>query len=316
MNILSDESNTKTNIILSTCANCGKEGSDITNTCNKCNSVKYCNAACKKKHRHKHKKECDRRVAELHDEKLFKQPPPEEDCPICFMQLPHLGSGTTYMNCCGLVICCGCIHAFQSRMTSKKDDVCPFCRTPAPESQKEMIKRFEKRMELKDAQATYQIGSYYARGLFGLPQKQAKAFELLHRAGELGFAQAYYILGQVYEKGTMGVVRDEKKAIYYWELAAMSGSSRARHNLAVEEWAAGNMDRALKHYMIAARGGESKSLEAIQELFMNGHATKDDYAKALSSYQAYLDVIKSDQRDEAAAYRDEAAKFSDENKYY
>ena len=45
------------------CANCGKEGSDVTNTCNKCKSVKYCNAACKKKHRHKHKKACERYVA-------------------------------------------------------------------------------------------------------------------------------------------------------------------------------------------------------------------------------------------------------------
>ena len=37
------------------CANCGKEGSDL-NICNKCKSIKYCNAACKKKHRSKHKK--------------------------------------------------------------------------------------------------------------------------------------------------------------------------------------------------------------------------------------------------------------------
>ena len=83
MNI-SDDTNTKTNITSSgnTCANCGKEGSDVLNTCNKCNAVKYCNAACKKKHRKKHKKACERRVAELYDEKLFKQPPPEEDCSI------------------------------------------------------------------------------------------------------------------------------------------------------------------------------------------------------------------------------------------
>ena len=54
--------------VTSTCANCGKEGnSDDMNTCNKCKSVKYCNAACKKKHRSKHKKACERRVAELHD---------------------------------------------------------------------------------------------------------------------------------------------------------------------------------------------------------------------------------------------------------
>ena len=61
------------------CANCGKEGSGVNNTCNKCKAVKYCNAACKKKHRHKHKEECEKivkRAAEmqavLHDEKLFK----------------------------------------------------------------------------------------------------------------------------------------------------------------------------------------------------------------------------------------------------
>jgi len=30
----------ETNILV--CANCGKEGSDVTNTCNKCNSVMYC----------------------------------------------------------------------------------------------------------------------------------------------------------------------------------------------------------------------------------------------------------------------------------
>ena len=87
------------------CANCGKEGSTVTNTCNKCKMVMYCNASCKKKHRHKHKKDCEdhqRLVAEhaakLHDEKLFKQPPTlEEDCPICFLRIPSLSSGSTYM---------------------------------------------------------------------------------------------------------------------------------------------------------------------------------------------------------------------------
>ena len=36
-------------------------------------------------------------------------------------------------------------------------------------------------------------------------------------------------------------------------------------------------------------------------MYKNGHATKDDYAKALRAHQAYLDEIRSDQRDEAAA---------------
>ena len=51
----------KDNEVSDTCANCGKESnSSDMNTCNKCKSVKYCNAACKKKHRQKHKKQCER----------------------------------------------------------------------------------------------------------------------------------------------------------------------------------------------------------------------------------------------------------------
>ena len=98
---------------VSICANCGKEGSDVTNTCNKCKQVKYCNAICKKVHKKKHKKQCDEhlrlaaeRATELHDEKLFKQPPPAEDCPICFLRIPSLHpTGSTYYSCCGKVIC-------------------------------------------------------------------------------------------------------------------------------------------------------------------------------------------------------------------
>ena len=62
---------------VSTCANCGKEGSNL-NICNKCKAVKYCNVACKKKHRSKHKKQCEKSVAELHDKALFREPPPEQ----------------------------------------------------------------------------------------------------------------------------------------------------------------------------------------------------------------------------------------------
>ena len=53
--------------------------------------------------------------------------------------------------------------------------------------------------------------------------------------------------------------------------------------------------------MIAAGDGDDNSLKEIQELYTNGHATKDDYAKALRAYQAYLAEIKSTQRDAAAA---------------
>ena len=293
-NIL-DESNTKT------CANCGKEGNDITNTCSKCKSVKYCNAACKKKHRHKHKKDCDRRVAELHDEKLFKVPPPREDCPICFLQMPCRISAWMYMSCCGKDICCGCIHASKAR-DKKRASLCPFCRAPMHTTDEEMLKRFEKRMELNDAAAINQVGCFYHAGMYdGLQQNRAKAFELWHRAEELGYSVAYFNIGINYENGR-GVEVDVKKAIYYYELAAIRGDIYARYNLGQVEWSADNMDRALKHYMIAVRGGHAKSLNRIQLFYTKGYATKDDYTKALRLYQTCVDEVKSAQRDEAAAF--------------
>ena len=43
------------------------------------------------------------------------------------------------------------------------------------------------------------------------------------------------------------------------------------------------------------------SLKRIKELYTDGYATKEDYTKALQSYQAYLSEIKTDQRDKATA---------------
>ena len=40
-------------------------------------------------------------------------------------------------------------------------------------------------------------------------------------------------------------------------------------------------------------------------MYTSGHATKDDYAKALREYQTYESEIKSLQRDEAAAFNDD-----------
>ena len=298
------------------CANCGKEVVSNPNICNKCKAATYCNAACKKKHRHKHKVACEKRVAELHeeelerekraaelhDEKLFKQPPPKGDCDICMLLLPSLYTGRKYRACCGKRICSGCIYAVAIRDGGVS--LCPFCRTPAPTTDEEGVEQYKKRAELGDAGAMYNLGCCYADGDYGMPQNHAKALELYHRAGELGDATSYHNIGMAYLHGR-GVERDEKKARHYWELAAMRGHVKARHNLGVSEFNAGNMERALKHFMIAAGSGYYDSLENIKQMFMDGDATKDDYAKALRVYQANLVEIKSPQRDEAAAAFDD-----------
>ena len=54
---------------------------------------------------------------------------------------------------------------------------------------------------------------------------------------------------------------DEKRAIHYYELSAMGGHAKGRHNLGCYDGNAGNYDRALKHYnMIAVGSGSNESL--------------------------------------------------------
>lgn len=293
----------------STCANCGKEGTTL-NICNRCHLVSYCNAACKKKHRTKHKKKCDRRAAELHEINLFKQPLPSRGCEICMLPLPSLNTGWKYMVCCGKTICAGCIHApvYDNEGKEIQKKLCPLCRTPNPTTGEEEIKRNKKRVKINDAIAMNELGCYYSTGLYDMPQAYKKALELWHRSGELGNAEAYYNIGSAYISGN-GVEKDEKKANHYYEKAAIGGDSYARYNLGNAELRTGNMDRALKHYMIAAGFGYKPSLNVIENMFKKGYTTKDDFAKALRSYQEYLGEIKSDQRDKAAAY-------SDQYKYY
>jgi len=276
--------------------------------------VKYCNAACKKKHRHKHKKDCEEyqrlaaeHAAKLHDEKLFKQPPPqEEDCPICFLLLPSLDSGRRYKACCGKVLCSGCCYApvFDNQGNEVDNQKCPFCRVPTPKSVEEAVEREKERVEAGDVKAIYGLGCDYYHGGGDVSQDYTKGLELFHRAGELGYAKAYTNIGSSFNIGR-GVKVDKKKAIHYFELAAMGGNAIGRHNLGILEENAGNMDRAIKHYIIAAGGGFNQSTNHIKELYGYGRATKENYMKALQSYQTYLSEIKSDQRDKAAVADEE-----------
>jgi len=241
-----------------------------------------------------------------HDKELFKQPLPEEDCPICFLRLPYLNTGSRYYACCGKVICNGCVYApvYDDR-GNEVDNPCPFCRTPRTSSNEELNEMEKKRMQADDRTAIFNIGVYYRDGRYGFPQDYTKALELWHRAGELGHAAAYRNIGVAYEEGRGGVEIDKKKSEYYHELAAIKGDAGARFSLGCHEACAGNMDRALKHFMIAVRDGHSKSLKDIQQFYGYGFVTKEDYTAALQLYQTYLGEIKSSQRDKAAAADEE-----------
>ena len=183
------------------------------------------------------------------------------------------------------------------------NEKCPFCRVPTP-TVEVRIELEKMRVEAGDPIAIYNKGCYFQYGLHGYPQDYRKALELWHRAAELGHANSYCCIGYAYDIGKEVEV-DKNKARYYYEQAAIRGNATARYNLGLEEKRNGKMDRALKHYVIAVEGGDTKSLDAIKILYSKGHASKDDYTKALQLYQVYLGEIKSEQRDQAAAAREE-----------
>ncbi len=117
----------------------------------------------------------------------------------------------------------------------------------------------------------------------------------------MGDAGAHSQLGRMYYEGK-GMEKDEEKAAYHFEKAAMGGDPGARHNLACIEEDNGNMERAVKHLIIAAKLGYDKSTKELWNAFKFGHITKEDLDATLRSHQAAVDETKSEQRDIADKY--------------
>ena len=143
------------------------------------------------------------------DDKLFQDPPPKEDCPICLLPMPHengvCGVRITYMPCCGKTLCCGCMFAANKEIVKGNiKDWCACCRTPLPENDKELTKRYYKRMELNDANAFCNLGMHYRHGsMAGLSTDFNKAIEMWKHAAELGSCSARAKIAGAYIIGVM-----------------------------------------------------------------------------------------------------------------
>ena len=84
------------------------------------------------------------------------------------------------------------------------------------------------------------------------------------------------------------------------EEAAIGGHAIARYNLGCYEWNIRRDDeRAMKHWIVAAKLGYDDALEQVKEGFVDGIVIKEDYAAALRGHQAAVDATKSKQRDAA-----------------
>jgi TPR repeat protein len=282
-------------------------------------AVKYCNANCQKKHWPTHKKICKRRAAELRDEALFKDPPPKEDCPICFLPMPvnliqcitlppatilsvpiyefaiahealKVEDMVQYYPCCGKSICRGCIYSFR---TSGNEEKCPFCNADrGGKTDEESVEEMMKRVEAHDAASICLLANSYHHGLHGIQQDLTKAIELFTKAAELGFSEAHCLLGNIYHKGG-----DTKKAKIHYEAAAMAGLEVARYNIGVMENNSGNIERAIKHWTIAASAGHYFAMHDLITFFKQGLVSRDTIDSILTAYNNSCVEMRSEARD-------------------
>jgi TPR repeat protein len=282
----------------SCCASCGIEEIDDINLkeCDDCDLARYCSDECQENHKLEHEEACKKRAAELRDEILFKQPESScyGDCPICCLPLPIDPLKSYLMECCGKVICYGCYHVNGKReIEGRLQQKCAFCREPLPCTQEQVNERLMKLIGANDTVAMCRMGMIRcSEGDYNA------ALEYLTKAVALGDVHAHYQLSCLYGEGR-GVEKDEKREQHHAEQAAIGGHPSARYNLGCFEDKSGKIERAAKHFIIAANLGNDISMQVLKGYYKYGLVGKEVLAASLRAYNAAVDATKSPQREEA-----------------
>jgi TPR repeat protein len=252
-------------------------------------------------------------MAEMRDEILFKQPESSNlgDCPICCLPLPLDPQKSRLMPCCSKIICNGCSYTDiirQRGLLIPQEPSCAFCREPEPTTEEEAEAMVMKRVEKNDPVAMTQMG-----GMRRDEGDYKSAFEYYTKAAELGDAGAHYNLSVMYDLGRF-VEKDEKKHVHHLEEAAIGGHVDARHNLGCHEEDNGRMERAVKHFTIAANMGEEDSMKLLWKYHARGLVKKEDLTATLRAHQAAVDATKSQQREEGERAKKEGERARKEPK--
>jgi hypothetical protein len=89
-------------------------------------------------------------------------------------------------------------------------------------------------------------------------------------------------VGAIYYNGD-GVNKDKAKAKQYYEKGALAGCTTSRLLLGTFDFEAGSFDRAVKHWLIAASGGENAAVDAIKQLRAQGRVLQQEIITLNSS---------------------------------
>jgi TPR repeat protein len=156
---------------------------------------------------------------------------------------------------------------------------CPFCNSDRDNiTIEQQIEEIRRRVAANDSTSIYLLAHFYYKGIGGFQQDHAKAMELYSRSANLGYSAAHNQLGGIYyEEGNL------KKAKFHGEAAAMAGHEVARFNLGYIE-DSGNLERAVKHWIIAASAGCYRAMHELITNFGLGRISRELIDSTLAAY--------------------------------
>lgn len=303
------------------CASCGSK--DDPKLCTACQSVRYCNRQCQIRHRPQHKADCKRKALVLKlaasqlqmpedelrsflrkrdDIKRIKSfvPPPPQECPLCAHSLPLDPRGTTFNACCGAVICYGCeadelIAGFKKGgFFELKKPPCSFCRAPKTFAEENM-KRASKRAEKGNVVAMRCMADVMAKK----SNTYQEAIKLYTKASDGGDLVSAYVLGLRYTQPRhTQAEKDIPKGLKFLKKAADGGLVVARYALGCYYYQEekGDLELAMAHFALAARGGSKNSLKRVTKCFTASQKEKDGTISKLFTEEEYRDILRSFQR--------------------
>jgi TPR repeat protein len=94
---------------------------------------------------------------------------------------------------------------------------------------------------------------------------------------------------------------NKMKYLYYFSQAAIIGNHHARHNLGCFESLNCNLERAMKHFRIAAKNGVKESLESLRTKVVEGVIEQSEFDSILEDYETSVNEEMNEERDLAAA---------------
>lgn len=144
----------------------------------------------------------------------------------------------------------------------------PAAELPLPDNASAELRDLARKAIAGDADAEYQIGTFFARGL-EVPQSYERAAYWYRRAADRGKGDAAYAFGSLWEQG-LGVPRDAREAMNWFRKASVTGTPRGAYEVGrlyeTGQLGPSNPRIAAGWYRIAAKAGDEQGRQALARL--------------------------------------------------